>query len=162
MSDYLSGVRQQILYNQPLGEPIQVSVYFCWNADFSRYFSLAWLLAVGRGTTDPEGKPISSSFSTLPSVQNSHCRPTDHCLISQTCQGKLSSSETTACIVWFSWQQIMSREVRLTDSSHMAEIVLKLTVHLRFCRLQVSSVWLSQLTSYFSAIMCRLDYKDGG
>lgn len=26
------------------------------------FFSLACLLAVGRGTTDPEGKPISISF----------------------------------------------------------------------------------------------------
>lgn len=65
LSDYLVGVCQEMFYNTQgsianvcfLGKEVAF-----WNAGFIRYSSLAWLLAVGSGTTDPEAKPISISF----------------------------------------------------------------------------------------------------
>lgn len=65
LNDYLLVVCQHFLYNtQPSVSALEGGIKAAfWYAGSIRYFSLAWLLAVGSGTTDPEGKPISISLS---------------------------------------------------------------------------------------------------
>lgn len=54
-SDYLSGVCQQILYNQALGEPIQVSV-FLLECRFQQIFFPGMAVSCGQRNNRPRGE----------------------------------------------------------------------------------------------------------